>query len=157
MGKFIDYYKEFIESTELNLRDMKDDFASTSYGPGKWLRKEVLGHLIDSASNNHKRFVSALLTQELVFDTYDENSWVKLQNYKDSSWQALITLWATYNKHILHFIDSIPEEILSEPREEHNLDVICWEKHPSDEPATLEYLINDYFVHMQHHFEQIFS
>ncbi len=157
MGKFVEYYKDFIESTEINLRDMNDDFANTSYAPGKWLRKEVLGHLIDSAANNHLRFVNAILTQELIFEPYDQNGWVKIQNYKDSSWQELITLWATYNKHILRFIDAIPEEILSEPREEHNLEKICYEKHPSDEPATLEYLINDYFAHMQHHFEQIFS
>ncbi len=157
MGKFIEYYKDFIESTELNLRDMHDDFASLPYGPGKWLRKEVLGHLIDSAANNHARFVNALFTDELIFNTYDENRWVKIQNYKTASWEELINLWASYNKLLLHFLDSIPEEILTEPREEHNLNDICWEKPPADEPASLEYLINDYFAHMQHHFEQIFS
>lgn len=157
MGKFIEYYKDFIESTELNLRDMHDDFANLPYQPGKWLRKEVLGHLIDSAAHNHVRFVNALFSGELIFNTYDENRWVKIQNYKNASWQELINLWAAYNKHILHFIDSIPEEILNEPRDEHNLDIICWEKPPSGEPVTLEYLINDYFAHMQHHFEQIFS
>ncbi len=157
MGKFSEYYQDFIESTESNLRDMHDDFAAQPYGPGKWLRKEVLGHLIDSAANNHARFVSALLTQELIFNAYDENRWVKIQNYKEAPWQLLITLWSSYNKHILYFVDSIPEEILSEPRDEHNLDIICWEKPPAEEPVTLEYLINDYFAHMQHHFEQIFS
>ena len=157
MGKFSDYYGEFFESTEINLRDMTDETANTSYAPGKWLRKEMLGHLIDSAANNHSRFVNAQFTDDLIFNTYDENLWVKVQNYKEADWNQLISLWVLYNKHLLHMIDSIPEEKLFEPREDHNLQEICWQKPPADEPATLEYLINDYFDHMQHHLMQIFS
>lgn len=157
MGKFTEQYLEYIELTETNLRDMNDEFADTSYGPGKWLRKEVLGHLIDSAANNHARFVNAQFSGNLVFNSYDQNLWVGVQNYKEESWQDLITLWATYNRHIIHMVDAIPEEILTEPREEHNLNEICFEKPSPDEPVTLEYLINDYFAHMQHHLMQIFS
>lgn len=157
MGKFEEQYLDYIEITETNLRDMTDDFAATPYAPGKWLRKEVLGHLIDSASNNHARFVKAQFTNELVFDSYDQNLWVESQNYKEEAWQDLITLWAIYNRHIIHFADSMPEDILSSPREVHNLNKICYEKPSPGEPATLEYLINDYFAHMQHHLMQIFS
>ncbi len=157
MGKFSEQYYEYIELTETNLRDMKDDFADTPYAPGKWLRKEVLGHLIDSAVNNHVRFVNAQFTSELVFQTYDQNLWVGVQNYKEEMWQDLITLWSNYNKHLIHLIDAIPEEILTEPREVHNLNEICFEKPMPDEPVTLEYLISDYFEHMQHHLIQIFT
>jgi DinB superfamily len=157
MGKFTEQYREYIELSEENLRDMKDDFADSPYAPGKWLRKEVLGHLIDSAANNHARFVTAQFSKELMFNSYNEKLWVGAQNYKDASWHDLITLWANYNYHIIHVIDSIPEDILSEPRDVHNLDTICFEKPSAEEPATLEYLINDYFAHMQHHLMQIFS
>ena len=157
MGKYLDFYSEFFESTETNLRDMTEDTANQPYAPGKWTRKEVLGHLIDSAANNHLRFVTAQFSDDLVFASYDENSWVKFQKYKDASWSALITLWVSYNKHILYVIDTIEEEILSEPRDIHNLDEICYVKPSSEEPATLEYLIDDYYDHMQHHLEQIFS
>ncbi len=157
MGKFSEQYIEYIDLTETNLYDMTDEFAATPYGPGKWLRKEVLGHLIDSAANNHARFIAAQFSKELVFNTYDENLWVQAQNYKDESWKDLISLWANYNMHIIHLLDSIPEDTLTEPREVHNLDVICYEKPSPDEPATLEYLISDYFEHMQHHLIQIFS
>lgn len=157
MGKYLNYYKDFFESTEINLRDMTEETASSSYAPGKWTRKEVLGHLIDSAANNHARFVTAQFSDELVFATYEQDQWVKIQNYKDASWDALITLWVAYNKHILYVIDSIHEEILTEPREVHNLDEICFNKPPEDEPQTLEYLIEDYFDHMQNHLMQILS
>lgn len=157
MGKFSDQYSEYIELTETNLRDMKDNFADLPYAPGKWLRKEVLGHLIDSAANNHARFVNAQFTNELVFSSYDQNLWVGVQNYKEEMWQDLITLWSNYNKHLIHIIDAIPEEMLTEPREVHNLNEICFEKPLPEEPVTLEYLINDYFEHMQHHLMQIFA
>ncbi len=157
MGKFTEQYKEYIESTEENLRDMNDDFAATPYAPGKWLRKEALGHLIDSAANNHARFVIAQFSKDLTFNSYDEKLWVGAQNYKDESWQDLITLWANYNYHILHLVDSIPEDILTEERDIHNLNLICYEKPSADEPVTLEYLITDYFEHMQHHLMQILS
>ncbi len=157
MGRFLDYYKDFFKSTEINLRDMTEETADTSYAPGKWTRKEVLGHLIDSAANNHARFVNAQFSGDLIFATYDEKIWVKVQNYKKESWNLLITLWVTYNRHILNIIDAIPEELLTEPRDEHNLDEVCFQKPPADEPVTLEYLIDDYFDHMQHHLMQIFS
>lgn len=157
MGKFTEQYKEYIELSEENLRDMTDEFAATPYGQGKWLRKEMLGHLIDSAANNHARFVTAQFSKELTFTPYNEKLWVGAQNYKDEPWQDLITLWVNYNYHILHVVDSIPEDILSEPRDEHNLDMICFEKPLAEDPATLEYLIYDYFAHMQHHLIQIFS
>jgi hypothetical protein len=157
MKKFSDFYQDFFESTELNLRDMTEETANLSSEQGKWTRKEILGHLIDSAANNHARFVTGQFSDELIFPSYEQDMWVKVQNYKEASWDSIITLWVAYNKHILHVVDSIPESILTEPREIHNLDEICYQPVPNDEPATLEYLINDYFDHMQYHLENIFS
>jgi hypothetical protein len=157
MKNYSEYYQDFFESTELNLRDMTEETANLSTETGKWTRKEILGHLIDSAANNHLRFVTGQFSDELIFTSYDQNAWVKVQNYKEASWDSLITLWVAYNKHLLHLIDSIAEEILIEPREIHNLDEICYQPAPADEPATLEFLIEDYYDHMQHHLENIFS
>jgi len=157
MKKYLEYYKDFFESTEMNLRDMTEETVNAPLSPKKWTRKEILGHLIDSTAVNHARFVSAQLSDELVFSTYDQDDWVKVQNYKKASWNDLITLWVAYNKQLLFVIDSIPEEIAEEPRDVHNLDEICYQETPADEPVSLEYLIEDYYDHMQHHLEQIFS
>lgn len=122
---------------------------------GKWSAKEILGHLIDSAANNHARFVTAQLKDDLVFNGYDQEAWVATERYHQSSWPALVTLWKFYNLHLLHVVSSIPEDKLRQPRREHNLNSIAWKLVDEGEPATLEYLIRDYVEHMKHHLRQI--
>ncbi len=115
----------------------------------------MLGHLIDSAVNNHIRFVNAQLKTDLVFSGYEQDDWIKINDYNSLPWYTLFDLWRVYNIHLIHIISNIPEAKLKEECNEHNLDKIAWEEVNSKDPVTLEFLIKDYFGHMKHHLDQI--
>ena len=76
--------------------------------PGKWSKKQILGHLIDSAANNHQRFVRVQLTDELSLPGYAQNDWVDVQHYQSAVWSDLLVLWKNYNQHLLSVIAHIP-------------------------------------------------
>ena len=137
------------------LQAIDDARASEPIAPGKWSRKETLGHLIDSASNNHGRFVRAAMSDELVAPGYAQEEWVALQRYADASWTSLITLWREFNLHIARVMESIPEEARLRSRATHNLDEISWNAVPKSQPATLEYFMSDYVGHLENHLRQI--
>ena len=61
--------------------------------PERWTRKEVVGHLIDSASNNHRRFVRGQLASGQDFPRYEQEQWVRVQGYQSARWPDLIDLW----------------------------------------------------------------
>lgn len=117
---------------------------SRKLGPGTWSRKDILGHLIDSALNNHQRFVRASLTGELTFPSYDGDAWVAAQAYRDRPWLALINLWAHLNAHLAHVVARIPGERLAAP---------C--RIGAGEDVTLEFLVRDYLEHLRHHLAQV--
>src|SRR5258706_9340245 len=82
---------------------------------GEWSKKEILGHLIDSACNNHQRFVRAQLEAELVFPGYEQEGWARCQGYATADWALLVELWAAYNRHLAAAIARIPAEKLATP------------------------------------------
>lgn len=124
---------------------------------GEWCAKEVMGHLIDSAANNHARFVRAQFTDDLVFVGYDQEAWVRAQRAAGEPWPALVSLWRDYNRHLAYIIAGIPEEILHRSRARHSLDQIAWQTVPADQPTTLDYLIRDYIGHLEAHVRQIYA
>lgn len=114
-----------------------------------------MGHLIDSAANNHQRFVRAQFTEDLVFQGYDQELWMNVQRYDQSDWGFVVQLWYSYNLHLLQIIQLIPEAALMRPRYPHTLDRTAWQLIPAGESVTLEYLIRDYLGHLQDHLMQI--
>ena len=78
--------------------------------PGKWSPREILGHLVDSAANNHRRFVIGQGDPDVVFDGYEQDAWVAVQRYRDADWDGLIALWHAYNLHLARVIALIPAE-----------------------------------------------
>ena len=123
--------------------------------PESWSAKEIIGHLIDSAANNHARFVRAQLEPDLVSAGYDQEQWVKVQAYQDASWSRLLDLWSAYNLHIAHVMESASEDAKLRPRARHNLDKIAWTTVSADQPTTLDYFMRDYVGHLRHHLRQI--
>src|ERR1035438_6981326 len=78
--------------------------------PAAWSRKEELGHLIDSASNNHLRFVRAALEPEFHGPSYDQNGSVTLHGYQEMGWRDLLEFWRQYNTLLIEVIARIPED-----------------------------------------------
>ena len=146
-----------LERVVPRMRAARDEDCERRPAPGKWSAKELLGHLIDSASNNHQRFVRARFRDDLCFDGYDQNAWVQAGAYELAPWSELVDLWEGLNLQIARVVEATPEEALTRPRTDHCLDRIAWEAVPTDEPATLEYFVRDYMGHLAHHLRQIES
>ena len=87
-----------------------DHTAAEPHVAGKWSRKEIIGHLIDSASNNHQRFVRGVETHGGEFPGYDQEFCVRLQRPNDMPWALLVDLWSSYNRYLSHVIASLPAE-----------------------------------------------
>ena len=145
-----------VERATPRLLALGDAAAGTPPAPGKWSPKEVIGHLIDSASNNHGRFVRAQFTDDLVFAGYEQERWVDVQRYADAAWADLVALWRGFNLHIARVMANTPDAIARAPRANHNLDEIAFRTVPLSQPATLEYFMADYVDHLEHHLAQIF-
>ncbi len=133
-----------VDASSASLRLLSDAEASVRPAAGGWSRKEILGHLIDSAANNHHRFVRAQETEEFTFPGYEQEHWVSSQGYNERPWPELVELWRLYNRHLAHVISRIPERRLA---------VSCMVG--AGEPVTLGYLVEDYLVHLKHHLRQL--
>jgi DinB superfamily len=138
-----------------SLAAMTDQAAARRPAPGKWSPKEIIGHLVDSAANNHQRFVRAQLQDDLVFPGYVQDEWVTVQRYQDAPWEDLLTLWRSYNLHIARLMEVTPDEVRMRERRRHNLHELAWQPVPADAPATLDYFMRDYVLHLHHHLRQI--
>ncbi len=126
------------------LAAFSDDAAQTRVSPGKWSKKEILGHLIDSAANNHQRFVRAQLASRIELPGYAQEDWVACQAYQARGWQELIRLWEAFNRHLAHLIARVSEA---------SLGAEC--RIGDSAPVTLEFIMRDYLRHLRHHLQQI--
>ena len=125
------------------------DETRTSERPanGGWCAREILGHLVDSACNNHRRFIAGQDAGPVVFDGYDGDAWVARQRYADVPFREIVALWCAYNRHLAHVIAAAPPETLV---------------HRGTSPegsgeVTLGFLMEDYVVHLRHHLDQLRS
>jgi len=156
-NRFLDDFRDTIVSAKARLSNIPEAQSRQKGSPNEWSSAEVLGHLIDSAANNHQRFVRAQFTDDLVFSGYEQEQWVSSQKYRDESWSEVIQLWSSYNLHLLHVISVIPEDVLTKTRTRHTLDQIAFNLVDKNDSTTLEYLIRDYVDHLRHHLDQIFA
>ncbi len=144
-----------VDGAEPVLRAVGDEASGRRRAPDAWSPREVIGHLIDSASNNHRRFVMGQVEADLRFPGYDQNVWVSVQRYRDAPWANLVALWVSFNRHLAFVIEAAPDDVMLRPRAIHNLPEIGWQPPAASEPATLAHIVRDYIAHLQHHLGQI--
>ena len=154
-AEFLNDFGETIDTASTRLLEISDELSAVPRVEGKWSRKQIIGHLIDSAANNHSRFVRAQFNDDLVFPGYEQEAWVDSQRYQEKDWNELVQLWRLYNRHILHIMKVTPEDIRMKLRSKHNLHVIASDKLSPDEPVTLDWFMRDYVDHLKKHLGQI--
>jgi hypothetical protein len=123
--------------------------------PTKWSAIEIIGHLIDSAANNHQRFVRAASQDDLIFSGYAQDEWVRAQQYATAPWHDVITLWHGYNRHLARVMAAVPADIRHRKHHRHNMHQLGWQPYAADKPATLDDLMHDYVLHLEHHLSQV--
>jgi hypothetical protein len=137
-------FEELLKTVPRRLVDVSDETAAHKPAPDRWSKREILGHLIDSAGNNHQRFVRAQRAPLLDFPTYEQEFWVATQAYATESWPDLVNLWLLLNRHLLHVVRAMPPAVWS-----HECVI-------GGRPAvTLEWLVADYLRHMENHLAQL--
>jgi hypothetical protein len=146
MKDSISKFELILATAPRKLVDITDADAAHKPAPEKWSKKEILGHLIDSAGNNHQRFVRSQHADRLEFPEYDQNLWIASQAYATEPWADLVNLWLLLNRHLLHIVKVAPPEVYK-----HELVI------GRNAPMTFEALVPGYLQHLEHHLAQIYS
>ena len=139
--------KNSIEEHLLKFETITDEDWNLKISPEKWSKKEILGHLCDSAFTNIRRFiVTQYKENENII--YDQDFWVKAQNYQQIPAREIIALWKSLNYQIIHIVENIPDDVLKN---------VCDTTKNSQkiQVHTLEFLVKDYIEHMNHHLKFI--
>jgi hypothetical protein len=139
-----DELASIVQSAEPRLQQLRNVEATFRPSPEKWSQKEILAHLIDSASNNHQRFVRAATQGRLDFPGYEQEKLITLQNPNQTSWELLVELWSAYNRYLAYVLTQIPPSCAG---------VSC--QIGNSPPATLLWIAGDYVEHLKHHLNQV--
>ncbi|MBG8554343.1 DinB family protein [Hymenobacter guriensis] len=137
--------REMVNLLNAHFLDFSPAELTSALGPGKWSRKQVLGHLLDSAVNNHRRFVLCQTEPEphrMV--AYQQDEWVRLGVYQQAPAAELLSFWTLYNEQLMRMIAQIPADALQNQ--------VLFE---NGYTVTLGWLIDDYAMHLEHHVRQI--
>lgn len=141
MAQFI----HLLDTIPSQLRSLSEEEFSLIPAPGKWSKKQIIGHLIDSATNNHHRFVRAQFDDKPKI-LYDQELWNQHSYYQDMSQEHIISFWEKYNRHIVELMKRLPAEMFEK------------ECTMSDGRGyTIEWVFEDYVRHLEHHLRQIFG
>jgi mannose-6-phosphate isomerase-like protein (cupin superfamily) len=147
--------RQFVTDATPGLLAFGEDRSMVAPAPGKWTPRQIVGHLLDSATNNHRRFVLGQLDRTLTFEGYAQDRWVSVQDYAHAPWVELVTAWSGINLVLAHVMGAAPEAVRLAPHQEHNLHQIGWTPIERGTPATLDDLMRDYVGHLHHHLRQI--
>ena len=133
-----------IENSFPFLKKITEKQASQKRADGGWSPKEIIGHLVDSACNNHQKWVRAAQFPGSKFPGYDADFWVEMSDYRSIDWLDLLAFWEKYQRHLAHFIAQVPEAYWS-----NQIEIVA------NGRATLAFMMADYVVHFNHHLSEI--
>jgi hypothetical protein len=128
---------------ERQLSAIPAEIAAQPLAPGKWSIQQTVGHLIDSAANNHQRLVRLQLTAELTFPGYQQDEWVRLGRYDLLPWPEVLALWLALNRLFAHTIEHADARCFTH----------VWLY--SGERLALGFMLADYIGHLDHHLRQL--
>lgn len=137
-------FRDELEKLRAALVALSPELADVPWRPGGWTRKQIVGHLLDSAANNRQRFVRAAIDGRYAGPGYAQDAWVDAHGYGDKPWDALMRWWQAEHEILMAVVDQIPED---------RLEAMCVVG--DDEPVTLRSLIEDYVSHQKLHFKQL--
>lgn len=147
MENIITRLLHLINEVPQQLQTFSVDEMTMRPAPGKWSKREILGHLCDSAMHNWQRFCLAQHTEgDLRHTRYQQDILVGQNNWQGQATAEITQLWASLNVQIVAVLKNLPKEKRQAP-------ILL----PNGEPATLEFLVKDYLEHLEHHLAQIFS
>jgi len=134
-------FRQRVEAFHAFVQQVPERLTAVQLAPDKWSLREILGHLVDSASNNHQRFVRLQEGGPLQFPGYEAERWISIQRWNLFPWPVLVGLWRNYNELLLHLIAHFQPERLQ----------ALWQS-PSG-PRPLEFIARDYYRHLAEHEE----
>jgi hypothetical protein len=137
-------FRAQLDALRLTLDGLPPALAGVPWRPQGWTRKQIVGHLLDSAANNRQRFVRAAIEGAYIGPGYAQDAWVAAHEYESQPWETLLGWWQTEHEILIAVVDRIPEDRLS---------ASCTVG--AGDPVTLRFLIEDYLAHQKHHFNQI--
>jgi hypothetical protein len=147
--------REAIDEGAALFDGVSEEKTARRTAPGRWSAREIIGHLIDSACNNQRRFIINQHADRLSVDPYDQNQWVLLSHYAETPVSVLLPTWRAYNDQIARIIERMPDEVLAQPRGPIRDDMFGYLAYSTAEFATLRDLVEDYIGHIHHHFKQL--
>jgi hypothetical protein len=136
--------RDLLQRVPDRLNKLSKDTVDRKSAPSAWCQKEELGHLLDSAANNHQRIVRAQFEDKLAMPGYEQNRWVAVHAYQHRDWAELVELWQSLNRQLLAAAEAVPDSAWS-----HTLTVA------GSAPLTLQFVFDDYVAHMLHHLKHI--
>ena len=135
--------EELIEIFKNDFSNLNESLAKIKLSQDKWTLKEIIGHLIDSASNNHQRFIRLQLSHDIEFPDYNKDEWLEIQNHQNMQFSDLLNLFVYFNMLMVNIISNIDESSLN------NKWHVAWDENSSF--ITLENLIIHYISHLEYH------
>ena len=136
--------RDLLQRVPGRLDRLSKETAGSKPTPSGWSPKEELGHLLDSAANNHQRIVRAQFEDNPAMPGYEQNRWVAVHAYQRRDWVELIEVWQALNRQLLAAAEAVPGSAWSR-----TLTV------DGSEPLTLQFVFEDYVAHMLHHLRHI--
>jgi hypothetical protein len=131
----------WVNKYEKDLRAIPEATMSAKPLPHKWSKKELLGHLIDSAQSNIRRFVAGQYEDQPKI-TYDQDKWVAANGYQQWDSKELIDLWVLQNKQVMSILKNISDDVAERMVLSEALHSIRW-------------LAEDYLKHLRYHMHQL--